>query len=433
MKNLSFLTLRSDINLFKNHQIRASNHHILLFELSVGGHYPEYISHLVNYWCQQKLSGLLNVVVVPEFLVKHSEVVEIALNSQTDNVKFIPLTSEERSDLKPYGSRIERNIRAWQEFNLIDKYARKLKIDHIFLPYLDTRMLPLALGKSLPCPFSGIYFRPSFHYPSFFSYRLSWKEKLQHIREKITLSRVLQQKKLNTLYSIDPFAVEHINRLCKLRKAKPLADPVRVHQNLSIDLKTVKSKLGIEQSRQVHLLFGDLNKRKGIEQIFAAIALLPEELVQKLCLLLVGSMSKVNYLRFQEQKTQLIKSLPIQIIDHNQYIPEQDIQSYFEIADVILAPYQRHVGMSGILNRAAVAQKPVLSSDYGLMGEITIRYRLGLTVESNNPQEIAQGLSKFLKESPEKYCDYKQMTAFANQNSVAKFTDTIFKDLQVPI
>ena len=431
MQNLAFNKLKSDINLLSNQQTRENNRRILLFELSFDGHYPEYISHLVNYWCEQKLSGFLNIVVLPEFLVQHSQIVAIAINSQTDNVKFIALTREEQSKLKPYGTSIERNIRAWQEFNLIDKYAKKLKIDHIFLPYLDTRMLPLALGKSLPCPFSGIYFRPSFHYPNFSPAPLSRKEKLQHIREKITLSRVLRQKKLKTLYSLDPFAVEHINHLGKLAKAKPLADPVKIHPHSSVDCSALKSKLGIEPSRQVHLLFGDLNKRKGIEQVLKAIALMPAAIVQKLCLLLVGSMSEANYLRFKAQKIQLIESLPIQIINHNQYIPEADIQNYFKLADVVLAPYQRHVGMSGILNRAAVAKKPVLSSDYGLMGEITRHYQLGLTVDSSNPEAIAQGLSKCLQKSPEKFCDPQLMQVFAAQNSVAKFTETIFQDLQV--
>jgi len=390
MANLSFHTLKSDRKLAEEQQTEVISPRILIFELSVGGHYPEYISHLVSFWCEQKLSGCLNIVVVPEFLERHADVVEIASQSQTDNVKFIPLTSEERSHLVPYGSGINRKIRAWQEFNLIDKYARKLNADQIFFPYLDTRMLLLAWGKSLSCPFSGIYFRPSFHYPSFDHHPLSWKEKLQHIREKITLSRVLPHKKLKTFYSLDPFAVEQINCLCKLTKAKALGDPVKIHHNPTVDLVGLKTELGIDSSRQVHLIFGDLNKRKGIEQVLAAIALLPEGLVSKLCLLLVGSMSETNQLRFQQQKTQLVQCQPVQIINHNQYIPEQDIQNYFQLADVILAPYQKHVGMSGILNRAAAAQRPVLSSDYGLMGEITRRYQLGLIVDSGNPQEIAQ-------------------------------------------
>ena len=85
--------------------------------------------------------------------------------------------------------------------------------------------------------------------------------------------------------------------------------------------------------------------------------------------------------------------------------------------------------MSGILNRAAVAQKPVISSDYGLMGEITRRYHLGLAVDSTSPHQIASGMSKFLENSDEQQGDREHMAAFARQNSVSKFTNTIFQNL----
>jgi glycosyltransferase involved in cell wall biosynthesis len=99
------------------------------------------------------------------------------------------------------------------------------------------------------------------------------------------------------------------------------------------------------------------------------------------------------------------------------------------MADVILAPYQRHVGMSGILLLAAAAQKPVLSSNYGLMGEIVRRYELGLTVDSTEPKEIAKGLTRFLVEDSDKLCDRAKMKSFAEQNSAEEFARVIFEHL----
>ncbi len=43
---------------------------------------------------------------------------------------------------------------------------------------------------------------------------------------------------------------------------------------------------------------------------------------------------------------------------------------------------------------------PVLSSDFGLMVEVTCRYGFGLAVDSTVPGEIAKGFSRFLLESP---------------------------------
>ena len=402
---------------------------VMLFELSVGGHYPEYISHLINYWWEQKIAGELYIVVSPQFFEQHSDVTKLGEKLNSEVIKFISITPEEFTKLKPFNSGINRNIRAWQEFQLIRNYAVKLKPHHVFLPYFDTRQILIIIGQRLPCTYSGIYFRPSFHYEHFANYHPSWRDKLQHWREKITLSRVLKDSQLKTLFCLDPFAIEYINKINNKEKAVYLPDPVKVHSNSSSNLEQFKSSLGIDLSRQVHLLFGGLGRRKGLDKLLEAIALLPKDLGKKLCILIVGSMAEDYYQEIQEIISQITITLPIQIITKNKYIPETEIQNYFELADVVLAPYQRHVGMSGILNRAAVAQKPVLSSDYGLMGEITRRCKLGLAVDSIQVMAIVEGLTKFLTESPDKYCDFSLMKKYTEQNTPQKFASTIFQHI----
>jgi glycosyltransferase involved in cell wall biosynthesis len=94
-----------------------------------------------------------------------------------------------------------------------------------------------------------------------------------------------------------------------------------------------------------------------------------------------------------------------------------------------LAPYQRHVGMSGILLLAAAAGKPVLSSDYGLMGELVRRYGLGITVDSTVPSEIAKGLMRCLTEPATVLVDLDRMESFAEQHSAERYAKTIFEQL----
>lgn len=409
--------------------IQKANHRIMIFELSFGGHYPEYISHLINYWCEHNIPGKLNIVVSPQFFQQHFDVVKLVENYNSEEIKFITITPKEFANLRPFNTSINRNIRAWQEFKLIKKYAFKLKPNHIFFPYFDTRQIPIILGECLPCAYSGIYFRPSFHYKYFANYHSSWRDKLQQWREKFSLSKVLNNSQLKTLFCLDPFAIKYINETNRENKAVYLPDPVQVYSNLSSNLDKLKLSLEIDHYRQVYLLFGDLSKRKGLDKLLEAIALLPSNLCQKLCLLLVGSMTENNYKKCLSTITQLTNSLPVQIVIKNQYIPETEIQNYFELADVILAPYQRHVGMSGILNRAAVAQKPILSSSYGLMGEIIRRYQLGLAVDSTKVTAIAEGLTEFLIKSPDKYCDLDSMKRYAEQNSPQHFANVIFENL----
>ena len=108
-----------------------------------------------------------------------------------------------------------------------------------------------------------------------------------------------------------------------------------------------------------------------------------------------------------------------------------EIQQYFQLADVVLALYQRHVGMSGILIRAAAANKPVLATNYGLMGEITRRYKLGIDLNARDPQAIAKGLTEFLSNPPTTFADAHFMQQFARQNSAVNFASTIFQTLNI--
>ncbi|MGB5710943.1 MAG: glycosyltransferase, partial [Waterburya sp.] len=209
--------------------------------------------------------------------------------------------------------------------------------------------------------------------------------------------------------------------------------PVFTYDSYEPDPEALRNSLGVEPNRQIYLLFGGLSGRKGICELLEATTLLTSDLSQKLCILLVGPMGEddnpQNKLKMDHYIAEITRSQDVQIIVEDRFVPDREIQSYFKMADVILAPHQRHVGMSANLVRAAVAQKPLLSSDYGLMGEIARQYQLGLTVDSTIPKEIAKGLTQFLVKSPAQFGDRSQMQRFAEQNTAKKFATTIFQNL----
>ncbi len=401
---------------------------LMLFDLSVGGHHAAYIQHLLRYWCEQEFAGKLDILVLPKFLQQHSDVVDIAVSNPQKNINFVAITTEEATALKPRNSSINRALRAFQEWHLLRKYAVALKAHHCLIMYFDTCDYPLILGASLPCPFSGIYFKPTFHYRNFANYIPSQKARLQEWREKFALSRILRNRQLQTLFCLDPFVSSHIDKFRSQVKALHLPDPVQISSSREFDLNKFRESLGIDPDRQVFLLFGSLtDRRKGIHQLLEAVEILPPELCQKLCLLFVGEADPIERAPLEFQIAKVCQSQPVQIVRHYEFVPEQDVHAYFHLSDVILAPYQKHIGMSGILLLAAATQKPVLSSNYGLMGEIVQRYSLGITVDSTDKNEIAQGLTRFLGESPENLYDHLKMASFATENSAEKFAQEIFQ------
>jgi glycosyltransferase involved in cell wall biosynthesis len=172
-----------------------------------------------------------------------------------------------------------------------------------------------------------------------------------------------------------------------------------------------------------------LSDRKGLSKLLSAIALLSPIDCQKLCLLMVGPIAKESQPLIRHQVSHLSDGLPVQLIVRDQFVTDSQIQPYFQLADVVLAPYQRHVGMSAILVRAATAQKPVLSCNYGLMGELTHRHSLGLAVDAEQPKQIANGLRQFLRADPNTFCDRQKMQQWASQNTAEKFASTIFNHI----
>ena len=144
----------------------------------------------------------MDIVVSPRFLTEHTDVVELAARYNQRNIHFVAISQEEESLLNSRKSRLKRAFRNFQEWQILCKYAQELKTNHCLVMYFDTCELPLSLGARAPCPFSGIYFRPTFHYNEFTEYKPNWSERLQQLGEKLRLSRILRNPNLKNLSNL---------------------------------------------------------------------------------------------------------------------------------------------------------------------------------------------------------------------------------------
>ena len=401
---------------------------ILLFDLETHGHHSSYIFYLTNYWKQNQVSGNLYVVVSPEFLTQYTEVVKVGYTSEASTIQFIPIEQGEAALLFPRNSAFLSMRRALQEWELLEKYSKQLSADHCLLLYVDRTHLPIILRRSLPCSFSSIYFRPTFHYYTFSdSQKPNWKTKIQSWREKLQILLGSKHPMGKTIFCLDPFAVDQINHLLDKPKAVYLPDPVPLPKAQAKDIIALKNRLGVDPKRIIFLLFGALDKRKGTYKILEALDLLSDHYLEQLCLLLVGKLSDTDRQPVYERVEQLKSSRPLQVILSDTFVSEEEVPQYFQLSNVILATYQRHVGMSGILVRAAAAGKPTICSNYGLMGETTRRHQLGLLVNAESSQNIAAAMSQCLDFRPEQFYDLRKVQTFAKANSVENFAATIFE------
>lgn len=395
---------------------------VLIFDLEVAGHHPGYLRHLLRYWPDGNTQ--LIFVVSPELVTRHEDVVGTTTKAR---VTWQPITQEE---LRWY-TESKRSLvrRTWVEWRLYCRYARKVQADQGLIMYIDRFQLPLALQLFLPCKTSGIFFRPKLHYVKFANHRSTRRERIHALREQWLWWHALRHPNLKTLFCLDPFAVEPLSRLSRNANILALPDPIEWYGCSTTASTPLRQDLGIEAERKILLLFGMIDRRKGIYQALEAVQQLSAAQQAQLALLLVGPLAEADKANVLAQIDAITQHSAVQIVVRDDFIRDTQIQSYFDLADLVLALYQRHVGMSAILVRAAAAGKPVLASEYGLMGELVQRHRLGMTVDSTQPNAVVAGIKTFLSPEPVHLFDKSSVGRFAQANSAHHFSGVIWQQL----
>jgi glycosyltransferase involved in cell wall biosynthesis len=393
-----------------------STDRILVFDTNLTGHHSDYLRCLIGYWCSCTLPGEL-LVVTPAGL---EGTLAPDLVPAAHGVRFVEIPEAELEQ----AHRASRLTRALAEWNLYLRYARQLQPTHALLMYLDLYQPGLWLGGTSPCPVSGIFFRPNFHYET----TPSWLEKAVVWRKKWLLRKVLTNPMLSTLFCLDASAVPAVQALSPRAKVRPLSDPVHNYPLEAREVEAKRKELGIEPGRTVLLLFGYLDDRKGIEPVLEAIGRLSPQESTQLCLLLAGPLTT----DYRQQVERLVAALPgqAQVIRYFQEIKGRDIQVFFALSDYVLTLYQRHIGMSSVVVRAAVAGKPLLSSDFGYMGALVRQEQLGTVVDSESVEAITEALRRAL--TGQVPYDPTALQRLANENTPEAFARQLLREVTLP-
>ena len=393
----------------------------MAFEMQTGGNHPSYIRNFANLWVDRLPEYSIWFVVRKLFAEQHRSVFDEVNQLSPDRIRIVAMTDEES-----HQTRVENKFREFSGWKIFCKYAQSFDIDKGILMYSDHFQLPMLVGQSPPCQVSCIYFRPTFHYHLFQGYRPTWKQRLQAWRKKWMLSRVLKLKHLDVLYSLDPFATEFISANLKTHaRVRTIPDSFVQPPVPEGRIAKLRGELNIEPDRKVLLLLGILDRRKGPLQLLEAVRRIPEPTKRKLCLLLMGKIDREIENSVLEQVELLQQERLVQLIANNRYITDTLVQDYYEISDVALTTYQGHMGMSSALIRAGLAGIPVLSSEYGLMGELVHRFRLGAVVDTTNSEAFTRSLENVVNRPKTEIFDPKSALQFANSHTPEKLGDTL--------
>ena len=392
----------------------------MAFEMETGGHHASYIRNFAQQWAENLAPHEIHFVVTPEFFQRHQDVIELIESLATDAVQIHEISATENEGL---GKGAKRIFNGWK---LFCKYADSLKVDRGLLMYSDHFQIPMLIGQASPCPVSCIYFRPTFHYGSLENYQPSFKQRIAAWRKHLMVKRLLKLKQMDVLFSLDPLAVGYMkDNFSTHAKIRQLPDSFVRYKTTASQIDELRSELAVEQGRKICMLLGVLDSRKGPLQLLDAASQLPEAVQNKLCLLLVGSLTPAIENEVVQKVELLQQTTPLQVILKNDYISDTIVQRYYELADVALTTYQRHMGMSSALIRAALAEIPVLSSSYGLMGNLVEKERLGVTVDTEDPVAFTKALATVAEQPTERLFDVSNALAFASSHSPVALAETL--------
>ncbi len=237
---------------------------------------------------------------------------------------------------------------------------------------------------------------------------------------------------LRIVFSLDPYFPEYARaRFFHGRKVCTLPDPVSYPQTSSVSNKPMPGYIeNIPGNRKIFLLFGGLERRKGIFELLLALDYLDDNILGKIAIVFAGRAGldiREELHRKCKDASSRFKLVWVHLEDR--FVPEDELISAVQCSDAILLPYQRFTGSSGPLLWAAGAGKPIITQDYGLMGALTKQYGLGLTVDTGNPRKIAEAIENFAKNDAATFCTPTRMALFVKGKTKDAFASEVLRKI----
>jgi len=366
---------------------------LVILEPDSNGHTREWLRHIIQAAENRTDIEALWLVLPPALCA----VLQPAVSPRASGrVRLLPLAPAEAGACTHRRLIISGFARWW----IMRRYLRRTGAAAGHFLALDHLSLPLALGLGgFGRPLGGVLFRPSVHYPSFGPCRRSLPEWLRDLRKSILYRLMLLNRALSVVLTLDPFFPDYAADTYRGgHKVAALPDPAT---RLPPAGPEISADMVPPAGRKIFLLFGVLTERKGILCLLEALRLVPATTAAKIAVVIAGAVAPdiqqavaKSVARLRRRQSGLWLHL------EDRWLEDAEIAGLVQRSDVVLAPYQRFVGSSGVLLWAAGAGVPVLTQDYGLIARLVRENRLGVTADVIDPRALAAIISHVAEHGP---------------------------------
>lgn len=182
-----------------------------------------------------------------------------------------------------------------------------------------------------------------------------------------------------------------LNDFEKIKPKKLTPHPIYDHYGEIESREAALKKLDLPADQNYILFFGFIRDYKGLDLLLEALtnSFFKEHNIK---LIVAG-----EFYADENQYLQLIKDLKLeeQVILKTDYIPNEEVQNYFNAADIVAQPY-KSATQSGVTQIGYHFNKPMLVTNVGGLSEIIPHMKIGYVtaVDSN---EIAKALIDFFE------------------------------------
>jgi glycosyltransferase involved in cell wall biosynthesis len=396
---------------------------VLILEPDAEGHSQEWLQHLAEFVAKDARGVAIAVAAPPALCTALSRSMPPAAEGR---IRFIALGPRELELCTHRSLPVAAFARWWT----MRRYLSRSGADFGFFLSLDLLCLPFALGLGmLGKPIAGILFRPSVHYGALGEYHPSSAERLRDLRKDLLYRLMLRNPSIRAVLSLDPFfpahALSHYRHGVKVQVVPDPAQP------------TVEATGGstagtdfVPPGRIGFLLFGYLTERKGPLAVLDALRLLPSHIAARVALLFAGRIDPAIRHAIDSRCSALARDRPelwLRIEDRR--LDRADLAALVARSDIVLAPYQRFVGSSGVLLWAARAGRPVLAQEFGLVGRLTRDHHLGAVADSSDPARLASEIERMIVRGPQSFIDLSSATTFASSRTPQRFASAVLSSL----
>ncbi len=191
-------------------------------------------------------------------------------------------------------------------------------------------------------------------------------------------------------------------------------------ENFGADRAEARRRFDLPEDRRVFLFYGGAYRRKGLGLAVEAMLTMPA--TAPAFLLCAGQ--QVHDRKAHQGLEKLIAQGRAQVI--NRYVSSEEERQLFAASDVVLLPYHKHFGISGVLMRAIGAGLPAIVSDEELLGRLVREHGLGLLFSSGEVAALRGAIEHMARAPDHEMSRYQAAArAYAPRCSRAAFRDAL--------